>query len=553
MSRPEPPSPPSARRASFALAVVSVAGLVVRLIYSRDHPLDHNGGAHVFIARNFSREYENLAHPPLFPLLLKASDAWSHSLIAYRFFPILASVGSIYLVGRILERLGIRPAVAVLGAAIFAFASSSILLAFEVEGYTLCVFFVLASFLSYLELVRSDSPRAGHRIAFAGFASLALLSHYFAGLYLLACTGVPLLAFALVPADRAMMARRFRHRWVADLATLLAPALVGAALYVLLARPWVRSLNNMPSFYFRPGEEPLSSFWIRNLRETFNLFSPVGFGRARRALPWFGGFLAVTLAAPALERRRASAAARSFPALFLVVLLLLGMTLGALGRYPFGGLMRHQFLIFLFAVLAGCVAVDILLSARSPQMRLVVLGLLGAALAANFGRSLPDLRTPDYAHEALVARRGVYRRALADVGSVHVDQFNLIGMMMDYYSWDWRFVGRERSLPSVERYELTRNGRRLEVVAHRYIWLMDFRSPSTYSELRQSSVEDRPCFTVFSVQRNVYGPPWTKRPERKRTELTTAILALAASSGLEPRRVAIDDHAVCVDFCRRVE
>ncbi|MGE5278851.1 MAG: hypothetical protein ACM3SU_17810 [Acidobacteriota bacterium] len=541
----------SSTRNAAVLTLVAILGLLLRIFFSRYHPLDHNGGWHLFIARNFRREYANLAHPPLFLLLLKGCDRVSHTLAAYRFFPVLASVGSIVLVGRILQKLGTLSPVAVLGALVFACAQTSILLSLEVESYTLCVFLMLASFLCYLDLVTADArPPKRSRILFSTFASLALLSHYFAGLYLVVCVAAPLVAATMRPEYRRALRSSLRRRWFADVLTLLFPFLVGLVLYLTLAKPWVRSLDNMPTYYFRPGEEPLSSFWIRNLRETFNLFAPFPVARARWALPPLLLFLAGVLWAPATEKSETGRSPdRLLPAVFLWLLLLGGMLLGAIGRYPFGGLMRQQFLLFVFALLAGCVAVDRLFRFAGGVGRILLVAICLAAVGADFKLGLRGTTTPDYAHEALVGRRGIYARHLAGRGTVHVDAFNLIGVMMDFYGWDWRFEGPDPAVPSVERYELTRGGKRLNLLVHRWIWIMDFQSPGLYAELSKSLGPRAACETVFCVDRNLYGPPWTKRPPKNRAALLASIPALAANVGVRVRRVEVTDDAIDVVLC----
>src|SRR5262249_17306768 len=161
--------------------------------------------------------------------------------------------------------------------------------------------------------------------------------------------------------------------------TLALPAAVGLALYELQAKVWVRALNSLPGFYFEPAKETAATFLVRNLRETFDLFSPLELPRARLALPALAIVLAAILWPAARQRRRGGrAAARLFPAAILVLLLALGMALGLLGLYPFGGLMRHQFLIYLFALLAGMVALDAAARTLPPARAAVLAGTLAA-------------------------------------------------------------------------------------------------------------------------------------------------------------------------------
>jgi hypothetical protein len=423
----------------------------------------------------------------------------------------------------------------------------------SVESYTLCIFFILASFHGYLDLVSVDPPRRS-RIAFAAFSSLAILSHYLAGLYLAACV-IGLVAVALIrrASGQAAGTAPFR-RWTADLLTMLPAASIGAAFYLSLVKPWlVWNRITFSLLYFRPGEEKIWNFWIRGLRDTFNLFAPVALPRARYALPLLAIFLTAVIWAPATDRRlSARSEARIMPALFLCVLLALGMGLGALGRYPFGGHVRHQFLLFLFALLAGFVAVDRLVRAVPRRARAVLIAAGVGVIALNSVLQRQRIFTPDYRTQPLVAKKGIFERSLSGLRTVHIDQFNLIGMVMDYYGWNWRFAGPDPSGPWIERYELTRDGQRLTLFAHRSIWLMDFRSAALYEEL-EASLRQRSdgCETAFCVYRNVYGPPWTKLPGRIRDSLQAQILRLAARAGLEIRGIVLTDDAARMDFCKQ--
>jgi hypothetical protein len=228
------------------------------------------------------------------------------------------------------------------------------------------------------------------------------------------------------------------------------------------------------------------------------------------------------------------------------------MVLGLLGRYPFGGEMRHQFLLFVFATLAGYVALDRLARALPSRARVALAAVCTLAIGYEFATSVPAITIPVYGNAALVARRGIFRRELAGRRAVHVDGFNMIGMMMDYYNWEWRFEGRDPANPSIERYVLSRDGNRLRVAAHRSIWIMDFRSAALYSELRIAlgrGGDD--CETVFCVDRNLYWLRRTKRPEGDRRDLARVIPDLAAAAGLTTRSLVLGDDAIDVEFCDR--
>ena len=543
---------PAAVSTRLLLLSICAAALALRLLVSTRQPIDHNGAWHVFIERNLAREYHSLAHPPLFLLLLGVCDAVRHSLLAFRTVPILAGVASVYLMGALVVRVGGSPAAAGIAAATAAFAESFTMLAMEVQSYTLLVLLVLASLYFYLDIVRMDSrPPRRSRLAFAALACLALLSHYAAALYLAGCLVVPLLIAAAVPEYRRSLTAALPLRWKADLATL-APILgVAVALRIWLLPGWTGPLNHLPPFYFHLGTEPVRVFVVRNLKNTVNLFSPIPFEHARVAVPLLAAFLAAVWWAPLRNpRRRVDEPRPLVPAAMLAVLLLIGITFGVAGLYPFGGRMRQQCLLFVFAVPAGSLALDRVMRAASRGKRRLLVAGGAAAIALNVFANRDDYFRPP--HEAFVWKRGIFHRRLGSPpakGDLHLDMVNLIGFMMEYYDWDWRFLGRVPSDAALERYQLSKGSRSFELIAHRRWWMLPFDNPDLYPELRRALGAGHRCAVAFSMNRNFYGPPWSPRPVEIRSALESNVPPIAAAAGLSVRRLSVDDDSIRLDFC----
>jgi hypothetical protein len=553
---PAPTAVPSTAR---LLLLAPALGLVPRLFDASIRPIGYNGFWHVFIARNLEREWRNLPHPPLFLVLLRAADALSHSTLAYRSVSLIAGISVVYLFGRLLLKLRARPAVAVLGALAVAFSGNAINLSNEVQSYSLCLLFLLASFSAYLDLADTGRPPSWRsRAAFAVFASLALASHYLTGLYLLVCALALPIAAAVRRDDRRALRSAIPRRWRADLLTLLPPVLVGSLLYEFQAKKFVQPLNELPGFYFEPGSETRIAFLSRNLHNTFNLFAPFALQRALFTLPLMAAFVAVVLAAAITERDGESGSPkRLLPALFLALLFPVGMILGVLGRYPFGGAMRQQVLFLVFGLLAFFVAFDRLLRAVRASAARTALVLIGAgAIALNFARELDALEHP--APEAFLPRIEAFSKEFPRWRVVHVDQFNLVGLFIKFHDWSWRFVGRERANHFIERYELTRGGQKRKLVAYRDWWNFDLESGAFYRELATAISEDRdPCDSLFCVYRTVYKPVRKLLPDAARTQREARISSFLTAEGLEPRRLLVSPNRdvfaeVCVQHELRV-
>jgi hypothetical protein len=529
------------------LSIVALVAVVPRLLAGLSDPITYDGYWHLFIARNLVREYRSLAHPPLFPLLLKASDAIHHSRLSYEAVSIASGAGAVFLFGRILQKLRTSPAVPVLGALAFAFFPSAIRMSSVLESYMLCVLFVLAAFLAYLDLVRPDPPAVPRRsrVAFASYASLALLSHYVAGLFFAACLAAPLLVAVVRPSYRHAFRRALKRRYAADAATLLIPAAVGGLLFWFLARPWVRSLNHLPEFYFQPGGETAASFLVRNLANTFNLFSPFTVARHWTAILLLGVFALVVFATSVTGNSpEESLGARAMPSAILLLLLAIGMAGGLLGRYPFGGAMRHQFLLLVFGLLAGFVAFDRLLGFASPILRVLLVVLCASAITANTVQNLRAWWTPG--PDPFDAEARTFWSEFPNAHHVHLDQFNLIGFFAQHHDWLWTFLGRAAGNPSLERYEISREKRRLTVVAHRDLWNMDFRDPSLYDALAGSrSASDPLCLEIFCVRQPLPGRP----ANADKRDLDDRITELAPYAGLHANKLLVRGDDVFGDFC----
>jgi 4-amino-4-deoxy-L-arabinose transferase-like glycosyltransferase len=255
------------------LMLITLVAAVPRIYRGATDHIDFDGYWHVFIAMQdnweiFKEEYRANWHPPLYYLLLKVSLWFGRSALIYRAVSILAGVAAVFVIGKIVEKLSLRRATPAIAALAYGFALPSIMVSVEARSYMLCVFFVLASFYYFLDIL--DGHRhARARIGFAIFAMCAVASHYSAFFYVSACV---LIAAAL---DVRLFRRPFAERLVLDLATFLPLGGFVAWLYYTHVRGFGRASGHLGEFYFVPGVESLSAFLLRNAQNLFNSFSPV--------------------------------------------------------------------------------------------------------------------------------------------------------------------------------------------------------------------------------------------------------------------------------------
>jgi hypothetical protein len=128
--------------------------------------------------------------------------------------------------------------------------------------------------------------------------------------------------------------------------------------------------------------------------------------------------------------RPGAACAALLPIVWAVVVLA-----ASLGRYPYGGVLRHQYLFLSLFLIALAVALD---QVRSPGMRrvamaLVAIGALGSAVAAWTARlNAAFERAP---------KSGLCRDVVRDGSAVYVDQFSVVPFFGERLDWKWSYLG----------------------------------------------------------------------------------------------------------------
>jgi hypothetical protein len=462
--------------------VISLAALAPRVYLGITQQVDFDGYWHVFIAgqdrwKIFWREYQINPHPLLSYLLLRLSLWFGRSALVFRAVPILSGVGSIFITGKITEKLSLWPYTPAIAALAYGFALPSILLSIEVRGYMLCVCFMLASFYYFLAILDGHSHWKS-RILFAVFAMLSISSHYFALFYVLAC-GLVAAAFDL-PSWR----KKSLKRVVLDLATFLPVAAFGGLSYYGHGQRRAVVQNHLIDFYFQPGRgEPLNAFLFRNAQYLFNLFSPVEvktpayFVIVLVGLALSAAFAVYLIRRPLLENTRAAAMALT-SALILGGIIVGGIT----GRYPFGGFLRHQFILFPFAVMFGCVLLDRSAKAISNR-RLKTALLLTVVLAVIAASAAQFYRFPRVATVMCTDEMNRFSEVFPSPSTVYLDDFSLYIFFAHHLDWNWHFLVSNAAVPTTDIYRVSKGTQQVLVVWDRSRWSVDLRDSAFYRDL----------------------------------------------------------------------
>lgn len=559
----------SSRYASLYLSLAVALSAVPLIALSRSELIGYDGFWHVFIARqddwsNFWDEVRRNAHPPLFYLCLKAAVAlFGASPVVYRLVPMVATLGSTWLVGRIVQKTTGRPWLPAVAAFAFGASLTTVSIGLDVRAYALGTFFMLWACLALLELVGRGFAAPDHRArwVFALTAGLALLTHYAASIFLVGCCVAAAIP-ALVDRDyRRRLSADVRRRWLPNLLTFGVPLAVLAIEYSAHISSWTkRGFNHLSTFLFDPRREGALEFVWRNTGALYELFvPPLVYRRFTSTLivtgpsltgAAVGALVIFSLAAVAWLGCRPArggggpAVARRVPPVLLVAMTALVIALALAGRYPYGGPLRHQFFLFPFAVIVAALVVDEVALRTNRRIGALAVGLFALASLANTANWLDHFRiTRGYLWQDEIDR---FRAAFPAPAAVQVDQFNLIHLFTHHHDRSWRFVRRIEGSGAVDVWRVGDAGdTEFYICRDRGQWQLDLSAPVTYLRMAgclEATGAER--VVVFRPQQNGTTASWPLAQ-------TEEVVATAAErAGLTPETVTVSGDDVYAAFAR---
>ena len=525
---------------------IALLASLPRLYLAATQFIEYDGYWHVFIAmqdnwQQFQWEYQSNFHPPLFYLLLKLALLFGHNRIVYRAISLLTGVAAVFVIGKIAEKVSLRCETAVVAALTYGLALPAIIISCEVRSYMLSVFFVLVSFYYFLDVVGPAGSASGKsRALFALSAILAGYSHYGAFFYVFACSVCAAL-FDMVP-PRQNLAKRL----ALDFAAFGAIAAALAYVYFTHARAHAHAAGHLQSYYFQPGSgESVGAFLLRNSRALFNRFSPVAVGTLAQFRVVLAALILCAGALAYLIRNlRRPENARAAATVLTTGLILAAIMAGAvLDIYPYGGELRQQFFLFPFVILCGCILLDRLATTigRPRLASAVVASAVAATLAAW---TIAFAQWPKMKTELGTAQMIRFHETFPAPVAVYVDEFNLINFFIHYDNWDWRFVGHNRAVPTVDVYRVSRGTQSLLVLRDRQRWNLDLGDRSVYRDLAKCMrSQPLPSLTVFYTQQK---PPASTKSQE--LSLPNQISALAAGESLCTKKLIVEGVAIYGEF-----
>jgi len=328
-------------------------------------------------------------HPILSYIVLRVFALFGHSRLAWRTAPIIPGMAGVYLLGMIAARLCRNKAAALLAAAAYGFSATMREIIVDIRSYSLALFFVLAAFYCLVDSLAGNARRNRSLILFGIFSSLAVISEYYAILFLLACLSSLALLLAAHPLSRGRALAWARRNWPVLITAIGLPFASAAYSY------WTHGIKFPPpafehllEFYWRPGTS-LIDFVLRNLRADFNYMLPVEMTSAGGALGVLAAFVPLLLYRALFRKQSHKAIGPSLPGLLCLLLLAELIVLSLLRWYPFGGEARQQSILFPFITLTAFLFPDQLIGSISATRRLGwlrfgVLVLAGAGIVFNY-------------------------------------------------------------------------------------------------------------------------------------------------------------------------
>jgi len=206
---------------------------------------------------------------------------------------------------------------------------------------------------------------------------------------------------------------------------------------------------------------------------------------------------------------------------------------GLAGRYPFGGDLRQQYILFPFVVLCGAVLIERLGGAlarfvpaygRITANALLILTIV--SLSAIWYRQIPK-RTEDVIRE----QAEIFNRLVPGPKAVFLDQYNLILFFVYHHMWTWKSVAPPPPIADTDVYRLQRGADEMLVLRDKTDWNIDATDPAILHRIADSMrAANIPEISVFSARQCPPRDPYPSVKLARRTLVTDA-----------------DDAGVCVD------
>ena len=538
---------PLRRSFPYLLLAITIAALLPRLLLGVGEAISYDGYWNIFMDTQnrwslFFAEYQADQHPILFRFLLRAVAHLGSTRLIYRIATILPGVATVFVLGKIAEKLCSSQIVALLAAAAYGFSLTVIDLDTDIRDYSLALLFIVTAFYFLIEFLLSEGGKRTARSLFlsAFFTSLAIATEYYSIFFLAAWFVIVSLYYLrerVFPASDNIVPRCNAY-WFS--LALWLPIITTTYLYTTHLSFHRILQNNVQQFYWKPGESAFA-FLLTNLLRDLSYLSPLRIPPVVLALALMVA-VPIALSSKFWRTETLGKKASGTPALVLSLLIFQLVVLALLGAYPFGGYQRQQSVLFPFLTLTCFVFLDRLI-AWLPRSHWKTTAFIASALLipTNFAYWWP--RWPrNHGEELFVREYRDFRSSLPEAQAVYVDQLSLIGYYIHTHSWKWAFDRHLITPAHLDLYDLTDPGGRRIFLLRDFEWNLDLLQPDTYKTIAQALRASG--LTSANVFRLNPGPVSGGAQSSESNE--KQIRTLAATAGLQATAIIARDSMVGV-------
>lgn len=516
----------------------------------RSEFISYDAWWHIFIARigNWRATFIDIrdnAHPPLFYIVLHYIAKLGHTRLIYRSSVIIPGLAAVFYVGRIAAQLYASRTMALLAAASYGLSMTFVELSLDVRSYPLALLFILAASYYFLEWLRDPSGRQapGAFLLFCSLASLGITTEYYAAFLLPACLVTVLIYVIRYPQFRRLVAAWLARSWKIAAPSCLIPLLTIYILYRRHLRFLPKSFNHVGNYYWEPHPgSSLSAFLLSNLQRLLNYFSPLTLSSVGIAALLFAA-LAVLICIFALAGRFSlRRIAASTPGLILLLLICELAAAAVAGRYPFGGELRQQSIVFPFLVLSVFALLDWILTLSPSLLAYAAYALIAIAIGANFTYGWKKIVWTDEDSIFL----GPYYEFVGDFPHapvVFTDEFSSVFYLMGTNNSQWTYVGKLGIYGFVggqrlDEFKITNpSGEQQIFLRDKDVWLIRLKDPAFYTilaeSLRDAHVNEADLFSLIQG-------PFDQNADNSAPEAT--IRTLSSDAGLSVDTLVLNPH-----------
>jgi hypothetical protein len=447
----------------------------------------------------------------------------------------------------------------VAAAAAFGLSFNAVSLGAEVRSYSLCVLFLLGACYCYFRWVKAPA-RNSARWAAWGFPTamaMALLTHYGAAFFLAGTIGATLLLCVVDRRWRKWTILRLIARPWTTLLMFAAPAGVAFGAYIIHISHWpTRRMGHIRQFLFDPSTESPFAFLVRNTVNFAGLLLPAWRERPLLApaqwpsaglnwKEWLSLIVVGILVAGSMASLRRSRPPRLVLFLVLTFASMVGLNVfaGLVGRYPYGGYMRHEFFFFTFGLAAffGCLELlrrELGRGSVGQGLSAAVVGVAVVLSVASWAFHFPAIR-----HKPGHVQMDRFEEIFGSPEIVFVDRLTFFSFFARYHEGRWQLVHPRKGPGMNETWSVSVGGKTFEV-CRAGIWQFDLSNLGTYERAAA-------CLELGGGKRLILFESKQSNPRAMRNGQEGSILIgrLSRQVGLEPEVVEVaPDGSVYVEL-----